>query len=179
MRLIAGLTLCCALAGCTGQSPIFNGGGLFPGRAEINNATPTPTSSAPTQLVPTGEPNATSSAAAPPSTVGAPDPFQTAVVNPDENGGPEANAPPSDGRIGTTIASLGDPAEGGFWVKTALVSAPTSGRVVYVNSGRSVQVQLIPLDGPAGGGSQISLAAMRLLDAPLTGLPELVVYTAS
>jgi len=35
---------------------------------------------------------------------------------------------------------------------------------------------LRPSGGEPGAGSQISLAAMRLLDAPLTGLLELSVF---
>ena len=89
-----------------------------------------------------------------------------------------AEAPTSgDGRIGSTVASLGAPGEPGFWIKTPLVSEERTGRLVYVGSGRSVQVKLLPSGGPAGGGSQVSLAAMRLLDAPLAGLAELVVYS--
>lgn len=89
-----------------------------------------------------------------------------------------AEAPTSgDGRIGSTVASLGAPGEPGFWIKTPLVSEEQTGRLVYVGSGRSVQVKLLPSGGPSGGGSQVSLAAMRLLDAPLAGLAELVVYS--
>src|SRR6056297_3298538 len=40
----------------------------------------------------------------------------------------------------------------------------------------SVVVDLIPLDASPGAGSQISLAAMRLIEADLTGLPELRVF---
>jgi len=163
------------LAGCAGQGP-----GLFERR--IGTPPPATPTVAPTPVVPVvaPEPEPTGVDAPPSETsIGDGNSFATPIVNPDEDGGAEASAPPSDGRVGTTIAALGDPGEAGFWVKTPLVSAPTAGRVVYVTSGRSVQVNLIPLDGPSGGGSQISLAAMRLLDAPLTGLPELVVYTAS
>lgn len=77
--------------------------------------------------------------------------------------------------LGTTIASLGDPTEQGFWLKTPLVSEITQGRVVYEASGVTVRVELRPSEA-AGGGSQISLAAMRLLGVALTALPELSVY---
>ena len=176
MRLIIGLTCVATLAGCGGEAGLFKGQGLFGSRAEINNATPGATPTPVSATTPDTGTATTNGDAPPANTVGTPDPFQTAIVNPDEDGGPDANKPATDGRLGSTVASLGDPSKEGFWVKTSLVSAPTSGRVVYVTSGRSVQVELIPLDGPAGGGSQISMAAMRLLDAPLTGLPELVVY---
>ena len=87
-----------------------------------------------------------------------------------------AVAPPSGGerRLGTTIASLGSPTDPGIWFKTPLVSEVTQGRVEY--NGKSVNVELRPSGGAAGSGSQISLAAMRLIEAPLTGLPEVTVY---
>ncbi len=78
--------------------------------------------------------------------------------------------------LGATIVSLGAPGEPGFWLKTPLVSAPAKGRVSYPVNGKSVEVDLIPIDGPRTAGSRISLAAMRLLGAPLTGLPEMRVY---
>lgn len=77
-------------------------------------------------------------------------------------------------RLGATIASLGSPTEPGIWFKTPLVSSITQGRIEY--SGTSVAVELRPSGGAAGSGSQISLAAMRLIGAPLTGLPEVTVY---
>lgn len=87
-----------------------------------------------------------------------------------------AVAAPTGGerRLGTTIASLGSPTDPGIWFKTPLVSDVTQGRVEY--QGNSVNVELRPSGGAAGSGSQISLAAMRLIEAPLTGLPEVTVY---
>lgn len=79
-------------------------------------------------------------------------------------------------KLGTTVGSLGNPAEPGFWLKTPLVSAATEGRVVYPVNGKSVSVDLIPIDGPKTAGSRVSLAALRLLGAPLAGLSELIVY---
>lgn len=87
---------------------------------------------------------------------------------------PAPTAP--DKGLGTTIASLGDPAEPGFWAKTPLVDAVQPGRLVYPVTGASVAVELRPLAADTGAGSQVSLAAMRLLGAPLTALPELEVY---
>ena len=78
--------------------------------------------------------------------------------------------------IGRTIASLGAATEPGFWMKTPLVDAPAKGRAVYTANGKSVSVDLIPLDGPATAGRQMSLAALRLVEAPLTGLPEMQVF---
>lgn len=77
-------------------------------------------------------------------------------------------------RLGTTIASLGAPTDPGIWFKTPLVTSVTQGRVEY--NGNSVNVELRPSGGAVGSGSQISLAAMRLIQAPLTGLPEVTVY---
>jgi hypothetical protein len=87
-----------------------------------------------------------------------------------------AVAPPAAGErpLGTTIASLGSPTDPGIWLKTPLVNTVTTGRVEY--NGASVNLELRPSGGTLGSGSQISLAAMGLIEAPLTGLPEVNVY---
>ena len=77
-------------------------------------------------------------------------------------------------RLGTTIATLGSPTDPGIWLKTPLVGEVTMGRIVY--RGTSVALELRPSGSAAGSGSQISLAAMRLIGAPLTGLPEITVF---
>jgi hypothetical protein len=77
--------------------------------------------------------------------------------------------------LGTTQATLGPPAEPGIWLKTPLVNAPTMGRLSY--NGKDANVELRPSGGSAGSGSQISLAAMRLLDIPLTDIAEVTVYS--
>ncbi len=77
--------------------------------------------------------------------------------------------------LGTTIASLGSPTEPGFWLKTPLVKSETNGRVTNKANGKSSAVTLIPIDGPATGGSRLSLPAMRLIEASLTELTELEV----
>ncbi len=58
--------------------------------------------------------------------------------------------------------------------KTPQVTVVTNGRVEY--NGNSVILLLRPTGGALGSASRISLAAMRLIEAPLTGLPELNVY---
>ncbi|MEL7164195.1 MAG: hypothetical protein AAFY52_03555 [Pseudomonadota bacterium] len=78
----------------------------------------------------------------------------------------------SAGALGRTVASLGNAAEPGLWIKTPLVRAEREGRVFYAETGKTVAVRLIPIDGPASAGSRLSLEAMRALGAPLTGLPE-------
>ena len=91
----------------------------------------------------------------------------------------EAETAGGDAALGSTVASLGSPTEPGFWLKTPLVSKPTKGKVTYPGSGKSVAVDLIPIDGPKTAGSRMSLAAMRLIEAPLTGLPEVEVFRVS
>tara|TARA_B110000503_G_C6960211_1_gene334704 strand:+ start:80 stop:541 length:462 start_codon:yes stop_codon:yes gene_type:complete len=85
-----------------------------------------------------------------------------------------APTPASETRLSTTIATLGSPFDPGIWLKTPLVTELLLGRVDY--SGTSVNLELRPSGGEAGSGSQISLPAMLLLDAPLTGLLDLTVY---
>lgn len=77
--------------------------------------------------------------------------------------------------LGKTIASLGSPSEPGLWLKTPLVDKEQQGRVTNPANGKSSLVTLIPIDGPATGGSRMSLAAMRLIGASLTDLTEVVV----
>tara|TARA_B100001173_G_C15787198_1_gene461889 strand:- start:153 stop:641 length:489 start_codon:yes stop_codon:yes gene_type:complete len=77
--------------------------------------------------------------------------------------------------LGSTIASLGNPAETGFWLKTPLISKTQPGRIICEETGKSVNVTLIPID-TKGSGSQVSLSALRLLGVPLADLPEIKVY---
>ncbi|MFQ1700223.1 D-galactarate dehydratase [Loktanella agnita] len=135
-----------AIAGCT--SPALQAPGAAP--APTLNATPPPPTTATTveQFDTTSEAERAAAAAA-------------------ETGG--ADAP-----LGVTVASLGPPTEPGIWLKTPLVDVLTEGRITF--AGKSINVELRPSGGAAGAGSQISLAAMRLLDAPLTGLPEITVF---
>lgn len=81
------------------------------------------------------------------------------------------SAPASGQTLGKVTVSLGNPAEQGFWLKSAFVTAKAEG-VVKLPDGKSVQVDLLPL---AGGGAQMSLAAFRALDLNLTALPEVTV----
>ncbi len=77
--------------------------------------------------------------------------------------------------LGETVASLGDPTQAGFWLKTPLVSSEGSGSV-EAPDGTSVQVTLIPIEGAASAGSRLSLAAMRALGLGLTDLPTVKVF---
>ena len=84
-------------------------------------------------------------------------------------------APESEGQaLGEVTASLGDPTDPGIWMRTGLVSSRQSGRVEVADTGRTATVELIPLDGD--GGAQLSLAAMRILQVPLTELPSVRVF---
>jgi hypothetical protein len=80
-------------------------------------------------------------------------------------------------KLGTTIATLGDVGQQGFWLKTPLVLVETEGRIVWAADGNSVKTTLLPKQGEDGSGSQISLAAMRALGIPLTALAELIVFS--
>lgn len=77
-------------------------------------------------------------------------------------------------QLGTTQATLGAAGEPGIWLKTPLVQTVTLGRIEW--QGTEINVELRPSGGPAGSGSQLSLAAMRLIGAPLTDIVELAVY---
>lgn len=79
--------------------------------------------------------------------------------------------------LGKTVASLGDPTQPGFWLKTPLVKTAAKGRIRLAETGKSVQVDLLPIEGAETAGSRISLAALRLLGVPLTALPTIDVFT--
>ncbi|WP_146636145.1 D-galactarate dehydratase [Nioella nitratireducens] len=81
--------------------------------------------------------------------------------------------PPAAGPLGTTVATLGDPARPGMWLETPLVAVETQGTITA--NGQTLTVTLYPSGGLPGSGSRISLAAMQALGLPLTSLPELSV----
>lgn len=91
----------------------------------------------------------------------------------------EASKPAAAGAksLGTTVASLGSATEPGLWMKTPLVKSEMQGRVTNPATGKSSTVELIPLDGPASGGSRMSLSALRLIGASLTDLTKVEVST--
>ena len=103
-------------------------------------------------------------------------PPEPAPPQPSEVSAPE---PAPERRLpGTTIASLGDATRPGLWMRTPLVSKPQRGRVRDPATGRSVTLDLIPLDADPGAGSRMSLGAYQSLSLPLTALPELRVEAA-
>lgn len=169
MRVLFVPLLAVSLAGCA-NSPLFKGSGQSRTDAPIAQ-------DADGQLRPQSRPGALeASAAIPVVSAQTPEQFDTTTA---EERLAAASAPEDAGGeklLGETVASLGDPTKPGFWLETPLVSKPTIGRVHFAGSGKSAQVDLIPIDGPPTAGSRISLAAMRLIDAPLTDLPTLQVF---
>lgn len=95
---------------------------------------------------------------------------ETPVVETDPADTPAAPQPSS----AQVVVALGDPSEPGLWIKTAIVSADRPGRVVTGN-GRTLDVTLRPQAQGAGGGAQISLAAMQALRLPLTALTDVTI----
>ncbi len=77
----------------------------------------------------------------------------------------------------TTVAGLGDPNTPGRWLQTPLVKTEINGRIVVPRTGAQAYVALIPAPGPEGGGSRLSLEAMRALLVPFDELVELEVYS--
>lgn len=114
-------------------------------------------------------------AAAPPPSARTVEQFDTTSA---EERQAAAVAPPeaAEQRLGTTIASLGDPTDPGFWAETGLVESVRQGRLEYPARGTSVKVELRPSGGEPGAGTRVSLPALRVLEAPLADLPELVVF---
>ena len=84
--------------------------------------------------------------------------------------------PAGERELGTTNVSLGAAADPGFWLKTGLVTSLVPGRLEYAPAGTTVNVELRPSGGPASAASQLSLAAMRLLEIPLTALADVKVF---
>ena len=78
--------------------------------------------------------------------------------------------------LGESLASLGSPADPGLWLRTGLVTSVTPGRIELAQGEGSLRVELRPSGAPAGGGSQLSLAAFTTLSLPLTQLVTVRVY---
>jgi hypothetical protein len=113
------------------------------------------------------------SAPRPPTTATTVDQFDT-TSDEDRTAATNVNTAVETQELGVTTASLGSPAEPGIWLKTPFVTELTQGRITYNDT--SINIELRPSGGASGSGSQISLAAMRLIEAPLTSLPEIVVF---
>ena len=115
-------------------------------------------------------PNAETGTIAPPATARTVEDFDTTTA---EERTAAATVSSGGRRLGETIASLGDATLPGFWVMTDLVEAETPGRVTNLANGASVEVTLLP---GIAGSARVSLAALRLLDAPLTDLVSLDIF---
>ncbi|MEM6277397.1 MAG: hypothetical protein AAF714_10655 [Pseudomonadota bacterium] len=87
----------------------------------------------------------------------------------------EAVADPVPAPSNETLATLGNAAEPGLWLKTPLVSTQGPGRITSVENGRAVEVTLLPLDAEPTAGSRASLAALQALGLPLTAISPLIV----
>jgi len=170
MRVLPILSLV-ALAGCTSLSlPGFDFPGSLTATPQALDQTGAPLSalSAPE---PTLDPDPPPP---PPGTARTVEEFDTTT---EEDRAEAVAAPEPEAEseaLGATQATLGSPADPGIWVKTPLVSEAVMGRVEY--QGRSVNVELRPSGGEVGAGSQISLAAMRLIEAPLTEIVQLSLF---
>jgi hypothetical protein len=79
--------------------------------------------------------------------------------------------PAGEQSLGKTAVALGNVTEPGFWLRSGLVKTAGPGRVLTAGGG-SIAVDLIPGEGAA----QLSLAAFRALNLPLTDLPEVTIF---
>ncbi|MBN2905600.1 MAG: D-galactarate dehydratase [Rhodobacteraceae bacterium] len=153
-RFGLGVGLLGALAGCSGLQLPFLGG-------EGDAGVPPPMDPTPITAPP------------PPPDARTAEAFDT--TTPAERRAATAAPVAADRALGPTVASLGDPADPGFWALTPLVTQVQSGRLVDPASGKSVAVELRPRAAAPGAGSLVSLAALRALDLPLTALSPLQV----
>ncbi|MGR3758088.1 MAG: D-galactarate dehydratase [Tranquillimonas sp.] len=167
LALPAALALAAIVAGC------------------VETTSPTVTAPAPAPVAVAAAPAAAPARPAPPPRVsqttlphddGAQTPAQLDTTTPEERAAAAAGPQEGEERLGTTVASLGDPAETGLWIKTPLVTSTGTGRIENPATGKSALVELRPLDAADGAGSEVSLSAFRILGAPLIELPTLTVY---
>ncbi len=154
--------LCCiALAGCTGT---------FPGLQSTAPATETVDPVIDPAVPMSTSPMASTTAMSPqarPADLKIADPVEEEVQTTELPPPPKPEVKPTS--FGTTVATLGDPTEGGIWIKTPLISSRQKGRIVAAN-GKEVVADLIPLEGPSTAGSRMSLQAMQALGLALTDL---------
>ena len=87
-----------------------------------------------------------------------------------------SSAGQSGAGLGETLANLGSPTEPGLWLRTGLVTRVQQGRVARADGNGTIRVELRPSGAAPSAGSQLSLAAFRALDAPLTQLVKLRVF---
>lgn len=162
--LLPALIAASVLGACS--SPSLSRFGPNGGEALVNAALPAPEEVTVQTLNPNPPPE-------PPKTARTASEFDT--TSKEDRQAALAKPVSADAKLGVTLATLGSPADPGIWLKTPLVRELAMGRVTY--KGASVNLELRPSGGAQGSGSQISLPAMRLLDAPLTGIIELTVFS--
>ncbi|SMY07770.1 D-galactarate dehydratase [Flavimaricola marinus] len=161
---LAGLALAFTLSGCTeAQFTEF----FSPGSG-TEGAVPASVDVPPETLDPTPPPP-------PPPTANTADEFDTTTAE-DRAAALAVPEPAGEQSLGTTLATLGDPADPGIWMETPLVTELVMGRVEVTATGKTVVLELRPSGGEVGSGSEISLPAMRLLEIPLTAIQELAVF---
>ncbi|PWJ12521.1 hypothetical protein [Jannaschia seohaensis] len=107
----------------------------------------------------------------------APEAFDTVSEAEKEAARVAAQSAPTGGELGRVTVSLGDPADPGLWVKSALVTSEQPG-TVRTETGEAIAVTLRPI-GDGAGGPQISLPALRALGLPITGLHPVILSTSS
>ena len=153
------LILGCCVAGLAGCANVMDR--LGPERAG-RVASPAAAPAAPAKLAPA------TAAPPPPPAANTADALDT--TTPEQRAA--ATQPSAGGgrSLGTTVVTLGSATEPGLWIKTPLVQAEAQGRVTNPATGQSSAVTLIPKAGEATAGSQMSLAALRLIGASLTDL---------
>jgi hypothetical protein len=61
-------------------------------------------------------------------------------------------------------------------MQTPLVDAEVTARVVVAKTGAQAYITLVPAPGPDGGGSRLSVDAMRALLVPFDELVEVQVF---
>jgi len=87
------------------------------------------------------------------------------VATSSDEDAPELRAVPRD-----TLVTLGNAAEPGLWVKTPIVASARAGRVTNPETGQSLELTLIPIEGEVTARSRASLAALQALGLPLTAI---------
>ena len=163
-RLTAALTLAALIGGCA-QLPLPDL--LRPKGAETAASV---AAEADAEAVDPGlpEPLPTAAAPVPPAQVAAAPAALDTVTEAEKDAARATAAASTGGVLGDVTVALGDPADPGLWVKSALVTSEQPG-TVRTGGGDAIAVVLKPL-GSGAGGPQISLAALRALGLPLTGL---------
>ena len=169
ISLFGALALTVALGACAQVRDSLSQGGSSPDAAAPAGSAPVPEGAPETPE----EVAAVVEAPAPSAAARTADDFDTTTDA--QKAAAQATPAAAGERLGEVTASLGDPSDAGLWIKSKLVSAEQPGRIENAATGTSALVELRPLEGE--GGATLSLAAMRLLEIPLTDIPTITVYS--